>query len=56
MKAVVDEGICIGCGQCVDECPVSAINLENEKAVINDACIGCAACVETCPVGAISME
>ncbi len=56
MKAVVDKDKCTGCGQCADICPVEAINLENETAVISDDCIGCGICVDICPLEAISLE
>ena len=50
----VDENKCNGCGACVAVCPVNAITIENEKAVISDACVQCGACVSQCPQGAIS--
>jgi len=44
---------CIGCGACVDECPVNAISEEDGKYVINaDECLDCGACAGVCPVGA----
>lgn len=55
VKAVVDKEKCIGCGQCVDVCPVNAIKLADGKADISDECIECGACVSTCSVGAISL-
>ncbi|MBN2697099.1 MAG: 4Fe-4S binding protein [Bacilli bacterium] len=55
MKAMVDKELCIGCGQCVEVCPVEAIHMENGIAVINDDCIACGACVNECPVSAITL-
>ncbi|HPN41305.1 MAG TPA: 4Fe-4S binding protein, partial [Candidatus Cloacimonadota bacterium] len=40
---------------CVDVCPVSALSMEDGKAVCDEnACIDCGACIGTCPVSAIS--
>jgi len=51
----INEDLCVGCGVCVDDCPVGAITLkENQKAVINDdACIRCGQCHEVCPQEAV---
>jgi len=62
MKPVVDEDLCIGCGNCEDECPdVFRIEDDGFSHVINDhpgeelyGCIRNAA--DSCPVDAISIE
>jgi Na+-translocating ferredoxin:NAD+ oxidoreductase RNF subunit RnfB len=47
---------CLGYGSCVRACPVSAIELKNNIAVVHpDICIGCGACVSTCPRNLIKM-
>jgi NAD-dependent dihydropyrimidine dehydrogenase PreA subunit len=51
--------LCIGCGQCVIICPVQAIELVDNKAVINkDQCVECAVCYRDaeCPVQAIRLK
>ena len=55
MAAKVDKEKCTGCGVCVDICPVEAIKIENDKAVISDECVDCGACVNQCPKEAISI-
>ncbi len=46
---------CIGCGQCVPQCPVNAIKLVKGRAVIDpNKCIACGSCFSICPVSAIS--
>ena len=50
MVAKVNTDECIGCGICVEECPASAIVLENEKAkVAEDKCTDCGTCADSCP-------
>jgi len=47
---------CTGCGICVDICPVEAISLENDMAVVDErTCTACALCVNECPNGAIAL-
>ena len=57
LVAVVDLTKCTGCETCVNECPASAITLENEKAKVDkDMCVECETCVDVCPSEAIHME
>ena len=45
---------CTGCGTCVYECPVGAIEMTIKGAVIDpDECTGCGACYENCASEAI---
>jgi Pyruvate/2-oxoacid:ferredoxin oxidoreductase delta subunit len=48
---------CIGCGICVDICPIKAIELENEIGNIDKSkCLGCGLCSHHCPEEAIQLE
>jgi len=48
---------CVGCEACVEECPVEAIAMTNDKALIDqDKCTECETCVETCPSEAIKVS
>ena len=44
---------CIGCGQCVKNCPMNNIRLENRKPIWGKSCTHCMACICYCPVEAI---
>ena len=42
--------LCDQCGVCADNCPESAIKLENDAFLVDaDSCNGCGICVEVCP-------
>jgi len=57
MVAKINIEECTGCGTCVDECPVSAIELKDDKAVVDeDECTECSTCVDSCPNSAITLE
>ena len=56
MAAKVDKEKCTGCKKCVDACPVEAIEIKDNKAVINDNCVECSACISQCPKGAITIS
>ncbi len=50
----VKEELCVGCGVCVEECPVEAISMVEEVANINDEeCIRCGRCHDVCPEEAV---
>jgi len=50
----IDGEKCIGCGICIDECPVDTIVLEDEKAeILMDGCIRCGRCHDICPQDAV---
>ncbi len=45
---------CIACTRCVKECPVEAIHMDDNLAVIDhEKCIDCGKCVAVCPTKAI---
>lgn len=53
----VREEDCIGCGTCVQMCPMEALELEDAVAVLNEKrCIGCGVCVHNCPEEAIILK
>jgi ferredoxin len=57
MAAKVENDKCNGCGPCVDSCPVEAIKIEDNIAVVDaDTCIDCGACVDACPNSALAMD
>ena len=57
MAAKVDAEECTGCESCVDACPLEAIEMQDDIAVIDeDTCDECGTCVDTCPVECISLD
>ena len=55
--AKIIENNCVGCGTCVEKCPMEAIELINAVAKLNsDMCIGCGVCAHHCPENAIKLE
>jgi electron transfer flavoprotein alpha subunit len=53
MRIVVKSDKCTACGQCLDSCPYSSIELRDGKAFITEECQFCRACMSLCPEGVI---
>jgi len=48
---------CLGCGACVEICPVAAIRIENELAHVGEEwCIGCGVCATRCELDAFGVR
>jgi heterodisulfide reductase subunit A len=62
ITAFVDEGLCRGCGRCIEVCEYNAIDTKEIEegvfvATVNDVmCKGCGVCAVTCPTKAITMR
>lgn len=57
MATIIDLEKCTGCGDCVESCPLEAIEVKDEKAVVDDeVCGDCGTCVDVCPSEAITIE
>lgn len=56
-KVVVSNGICVGCGTCIENCHSEAISMQSDnKAFIDQSkCIQCGYCIAACPSFAIRM-
>ena len=54
----VDTDKCVGCGECVDVCPVEVYEIKDGKSepVNSEECLGCESCVEVCETSAITVE
>ncbi len=55
-RGIVSDDSCIGCGRCVQVCPMNNIHLEHGKAVVGDNCAVCLACFHWCPKEALWMS
>jgi uncharacterized protein (DUF362 family)/NAD-dependent dihydropyrimidine dehydrogenase PreA subunit len=57
LRPQADPDLCTGCGTCVEQCPVSALSLnETLPQVDEDLCITCFCCQEICPEKAIALK
>lgn len=55
-ESIIDEEVCVACGNCVERCPVKAITIEDIAIVNRDLCLGCGLCASVCPEEAISLK
>ena len=56
MSIFIDDELCTGCGNCVENCAFSGIEIIDNKAIITENCSFCGACLDGCPVNAILIE
>jgi len=55
-KSSIDPDVCVGCGECIDRCPMDAIQEgDGISQLLGERCIGCGLCVSTCPEEAITL-
>jgi ferredoxin len=54
--ALVNEDLCIGCGECSAYCQFEALSLETSHSVVDrEMCMGCGVCVSKCQHGALGL-
>jgi len=59
LQFVVDENLCIGCGECAKDCPFQLIEMKNDVPVMakekEAGCVQCQHCLAVCTTGALSI-
>ncbi len=57
-NVTVDVDKCVGCGECVDICPVGVYEMKDGKSdpVNADECVGCESCIEVCEGHCITVQ
>lgn len=59
LQFVVDEDLCIGCGECAQDCPFQLIEMKNDVPTMGKdkeaGCVQCQHCLAVCSTGALSI-
>jgi electron transport complex protein RnfB len=56
-RSVVEDELCIGCGECIERCQFGALSLQDQVCVVESMrCVGCGLCAAACPTGALCLE
>lgn len=57
MRPKADPDLCTACESCVEQCPVSALTMNEDLPVVDaEVCITCFCCQEICPEKAITLQ
>jgi len=57
LRPQADPELCTGCGICVEQCPVSALTMNDDLPQVDaDTCITCFCCQEICPEKAMTLR
>ena len=57
LRPQADPELCSSCGACIEQCPVSALHMEDDiPLVTEELCITCFCCQEICPEQAITLR
>ncbi len=57
LRPQIDPELCTACGTCIDQCPVSALSMDEDIPLVDaDMCITCFCCQEICPEKAIALR
>lgn len=57
LRPQADPDLCSSCEACIEQCPVSALYMENDlPSVTEELCITCFCCQEICPEQAITLK